>query len=226
VRDWEHDRLGDDWPGEDKIQELITRSVPLFLYANTVCAFIDDDKMTPEEQLRAVLDESSDPQLAMTYLPILKTFTKRYSGARLSRMQEVLQNIIGPAVLAAEPLPLDLILKLSRLEDHNQLEARLGSLKSVLSVSRTKAYDQAVVRPFHLTFREFLVDPEEPHEIQIDQCKTHKYILAICLEIMREPGNLKQDICAQKVPGVRRLETEASVINSHIKAHLAYACNH
>jgi hypothetical protein len=196
-----HDRLGDDWPGEGKIQEPIARSVPLFLYANTVCAFIDDDKMTPEEQLRAVLDESSGPQLAMTYLPILKTFPKRYSGARLSGMQEVLQNIIGPAVLAAEPLPLDLILKLSRLEDHNQLEARLGSLQSVLSVSRTKAYDQAVVQPFHLTFREFLVDPKEPHEFQIDQCKTHKYISAICLEIMREPGNLKQDICAQKVPG-------------------------
>jgi hypothetical protein len=221
-----HDRLEDDWPGQDKIQELITRSVPLFLYAHTVCAFVDDDKVTPEEQLSAVLDESSGPRLAMTYLPILKSFTKGYTGARLSKMQKVLQNIIGPAVLAAEPLPLELVLKLSGLENHNQLMARLNSLQSVLFVSRTKAYEQAVVRPFHLTFREFLVDPEESHEFQVNQYETHEHIAAACLKIMREPGSLKQDICAQKVPGIRRLEVEVSVINAHIKTHLAYACDH
>jgi hypothetical protein len=108
---------------------------------------MDDDKVTPEEQLRAVLDESSGPQLAMTYLPILKSFTKGYNGARLSKMQNVLQNIIGPAVLAAEPLPLQLILRLSGLDDHSQLLARLNSLQSVLFVSNVKIYDQAVVRP-------------------------------------------------------------------------------
>jgi hypothetical protein len=221
-----HDRLGDDWPGQDKIQELITRSVPLFLYAHTVCAFMDDDKVTPEEQLSAVLDESSGPRLAMTYLPILKSFTKGFTGARLSKMQEVLRNIIGPAVLAAEPLPLELVLKLSGLENHNQLMARLSSLQSVLFVSKTTAYDQAVVRPFHLTFREFLVDPQESHEFQINQCETHKYIAATCLKIMREPGSLKQDICAQKLPGIRRLEVEAVVIKAHIKAQLAYTYNH
>jgi hypothetical protein len=221
-----HDRLEDNWPGQDKIQELTTRSVPLFLYAHTVCASIDDDKVTPEEHLSAVLDESSGPRLAMTYLPILKSFTKGYTGARLSKMQKVLQNIIGPAVLAAKPLPLELVLKLSCLENHNQLMARLSSLQSVLFVSSTKAGDQAIVRPFHLTFREFLVDPEEPHDFQIDQRKTHSYIAATCLKIMREPGSLKQDVCAQKLPGTRRLEVEALVINENIKAHLAYACNH
>jgi hypothetical protein len=221
-----HERLGNDWPGQDKINELIIRSVPLFLYANTVCAFIDDDKVTPEEQLRAVLDESSGPQLAMTYLPILKAFTKGYSGTRLSKTQETLRNIIGPVVLAAEPLPLDLVLKLSALEDHNQLRARLTSLQSVLFISRTNTCDQAFVRPFHLTFRDFLVDPEEEHDFQIDQCSTHKHIAATCLEIMKAPGSLRRDICAQKVTGVKRLDVEAFAVNKHIKAHLAYACNH
>jgi hypothetical protein len=141
-------------------------------------------------------------------------------------MRKVLQNIIGPAVLAAEPLPLELVLGLSGLENHSQLMARLSSLQSVLFVSRTKAYDEAVVRPFHLTFREFLVEPEESHEFQINQSEAHEYIAATCLKIMKEPGSLKQDICAQKVPGTRRLKVEVSVIDAHIKAHLAYACNH
>jgi hypothetical protein len=43
---------------------------------------------------------------------------------------------------------------------------------------------------------------------------------------MREPGSLKQDICAQKLPGIRRLEVEAVVIKAHIKAQLAYTYNH
>jgi hypothetical protein len=70
------------------------------------------------------------------------------------------------------------------------------------------------------------VDPEESHEFQINQCETHRSIAATCLEILRESGSLKEDICAQKFSDTRRLDVEAAAINVHIKPHLAYAWNH
>lgn len=56
-----------DWPGTHMIQELTKRSVPLFIFAATICRFIASDDFTPEEQLEAVLAESSNLPIARTY---------------------------------------------------------------------------------------------------------------------------------------------------------------
>ena len=221
-----HFELRADWPGQEATLRLIKRSVPLFIYAHTVCEFLGQPGASPEEQLEAVLEESTGPQLSMMYLPILKACIRHEVGERLPKARKVLLNIIGPIVLSAEPLPYNLVLRLCTLKHRNQLTARLNMLQSVVLIENPAAGGTEVIRPLHLSFRDFLTEPGEPHDFIVDQLKIHEQIASSCLEIMMQPGNLQQDICRLKEPGIRRLDVNLCVINEHIKPDLAYACNH
>ncbi len=59
-----------DWPGEQKLELLVERSGSLFIYAATVCRFIQDRKWNPEKRLDVVLqgnDDSQKPTLVHIY---------------------------------------------------------------------------------------------------------------------------------------------------------------
>lgn len=214
-----------DWPGRDVIEALTRRSIPLFIFATTVCAFIaKDDFFSPDEQLEAVLAESSEDRLAQTYLPVLRRLLKDRTPKQATSIIEGFRSLVGPIVLSAEPMPVDFVIKLHDLKSREQLRARLGRLHSVLHVGFDDNEEDQTIHPFHLSFRDFLVEPGEPHDFQIDERKVHASIASTCFSLMMEPGNLRQDICAVKKSGTRRLDIDPDVINKHIGPDLAYAC--
>ena len=214
-----------DWPGRDAIEALTRRSVPLFIFATTVCAFIaKDDFFGPDEQLEAVLAESSEDRLAQTYLPVLRRLIKDQTPKQATSIIEEFRSLVGPIVLSAEPMPVDFVIKLHGLKSREQLRARLGRLHSVLHVGLDDNEEDQTIHPFHLSFRDFLVEPDEPHDFQINEPKVHASIANTCFSLMMEAGNLRQDICAVKKPGTRRLDIDPDVINKHIGPALAYAC--
>lgn len=51
-----------DWPGKQKFDLLVEKSDELFIYAATVCRFIQDLKWRPEERLEVVLQGKNEPQ--------------------------------------------------------------------------------------------------------------------------------------------------------------------
>ncbi|KAF5615051.1 hypothetical protein F25303_13885 [Fusarium sp. NRRL 25303] len=63
-------KLPPDWPGRPIVQSLAQMAVPLFIFAATVCRFVDDRKRdSPPIQLRKVLDyKSKDPVSQWTEL--------------------------------------------------------------------------------------------------------------------------------------------------------------
>lgn len=217
--------LQSDWPGRDAIEALAQRSVPLFIFAATVCAFIaKDDFFGPDEQLEAVLAETSEDRISQTYLPVLRRLLKDRTPKQATSIIEEFRNLVGPVVLSAEPMPVDFVIKLHGLKSREQLRARLGRLHSVLHVGVDDNEEDQTVHPFHLSFRDFLVEPGEPHDFQIDERRVHASVANTCLSLMMEPGNLRQDICAVSKPGTRRLDIDPDVINKHIGPVLAYAC--
>jgi hypothetical protein len=94
----------------------------------------------------------------------------------------------------------------------------------VLHVGVDDNEEDQTIHPFHLSFRDFLVEPSEPHDFQIDERRAHASISNTCFSLMMEPGNLRQDICAVSKPGTRRRDIDPDVINKHIGPALAYAC--
>jgi hypothetical protein len=67
---------------------------------------------------------------------------------------------------------------------------RLNTLHSVLSVPSKM---DSPVRIFHLSFRDFLVDPAKrtTNEFWVDETKCHKRITKRCLELMSS-GHLRE----------------------------------
>jgi hypothetical protein len=216
----------DDWPGEDMIQRLTKRSIPLFIFAATICRFIASDDFTPEEQLDAVLAESSSVPLARTYLPVLNRLLADKSTKQATAVIERFCNLVGPIVLAAEPMPVSLVVHISGLANRQQLKARLGKLHSVLHLGIDEQGRDQTIHPFHLSFRNFLVEPDDPHRFQVNERQAHMSAGNACLTLMMQSGKLHQDICAISRPGVRRLEVDRQVVELHVEPDLAYACLH
>ncbi|KAM0699270.1 hypothetical protein Q7P36_001317 [Cladosporium allicinum] len=216
-----------DWPGKDKLQELITLSVPLFIFAATIYRFIAaSDEYTPEEQLQAVFAESSGGLLTRTYLPILKRMVFDKTIKRAHSTIENFRNLVGPIVLSAEPLPRAMVIRLPGVKSYDQLKSRLGRLHSVLHVGIGDGERDQTIHPFHLSFRDFLINPEDTHEFQIKEQEAHASLAETCLVLMMETGKLHRDICKVSKPGMKRLKVDSRVIDSNIEPDLAYSCRH
>jgi WD40 repeat protein len=215
-----------NWPGQDIINELTKRSVPLFIFAATVCKFIDSDDFTPEEQLQAVLAETSSVPLTRTYLPVLNRLIADKGSKQSTAIIERFRKVVGPIILAAEPMPVDFVVHMSGLANREQLKTRLSRLHSVLHLGTDDGDKDQTIHPFHLSFRNFLVEPEEPHDFQIDERQAHASAFNACLTLVMQPGRLQQDICAVNKPGTQRLDVDSQLIKSHVKPELAYACQY
>jgi hypothetical protein len=73
-------QLSESWPGQEATQQLVQMAIPLFIFAATVCRFIEDRAWSdPRAQLERILQHatafSEMDSLEATYLPILSQLT-------------------------------------------------------------------------------------------------------------------------------------------------------
>jgi len=219
--------LHDGWPGDDVVENLTKRSVPLFIFASTVCSFVADTRFTPQAQLKKVLDDRNPVQLSSTYLLVLQAMIPASAdGADVDWDLDAMDNfqkIVGFISCSMQAQSIRTIAALLGLTV-DQVEATLNDLHSVLDV--TSNLDRPV-RPIHLSFIEFLTHPKTGHKFQINERATHEFIAGRCLAVMMQrPGGLQQDICQVRKPGSRRLDAESRVVESHISPMLSYACRY
>jgi hypothetical protein len=99
------------WPSEDIIGVLAQMTVPLFIFATTVCCFVDDKgRSNPTKRLKKVLEyrtvtqDSRFVKLDATYLPVLSQLISRRTDQGKADLLAEFQNIVGPIVLLARPL--------------------------------------------------------------------------------------------------------------------------
>jgi len=221
-------RLPLDWPGSDTVQALAQMAVPLFIFAATICRFIEDPIWSdPAEQLAKVLEYQSRTQhseidkLDATYRPILDQLLKGTEAAKKSLVEEF-QTVVGSIVLLAEPLSISSLACLLRI-DRSIIDRRLASLHSVLSVPTST---ESPIRIFHLSFRDFLVDPDKrgTNRFWVDEKATHARIATRCLELLSSGGYLRKDICNLEMSGNARTDASPAVIESCLPAEVRYAC--
>jgi hypothetical protein len=126
----------------------------------------------------------------------------------------VLESLLSITSLAC-------LLRLSQ-ED---VKCRLDSLHSVLSVPNS---EDVSVRLLHLSFREFLVNPQKRGKIQfwVDKKSTHNKLASRCLELMSGQSGLCQDMCSLVDPGVLRSEIDDGTVASSLPPKLQYACRY
>ena len=229
-------KLSADWPGRTKLQTLVKRAVPLFIFAKTVCRFIADRGLgDPDEQLNKILEYQAigqDFQLHATYLPVLnRMLFKRTDSGLESRSDEdkavivkEFCDIVGPIVILADPLSINSLSQLLGISNRT-ISRRLSMLHSVLNIPSEL---NIAVELFHLSFRDFLVDPNnwKTNPFWVHEESIHENLATKCLNLLSERSHLKKDICGLQMPGRRRTDVDEQTILARLPSEVQYACRY
>ncbi|OBT55950.1 hypothetical protein VE04_03623 [Pseudogymnoascus sp. 24MN13] len=170
------------WPGHTTIQSLVGMAIPLFIFATTVCRFINDRKCgQPKDQLAKVLKyetRSQASKLDATYLPVLDQLLVGVTISERRGLVEEFRQVIGSIIILASPLSATSLDRLLGVPE-GTVDSRTDLLHSVLSVPSRPDHP---IRLLHLSFRDFLVDTEkrETNPFWVDEKVVHnKKIFAI-----------------------------------------------
>jgi DNA-binding transcriptional ArsR family regulator len=218
--------LPSDWPEEQQIVALVELAVPLFIYASTVCRYISTKGGDPEEYLDKVLQypKTAFSQLDRTYLPVLDQLLVEQEERDREAWLQVFRKLVGSIVILASPLPVGPLARLLEVRQRT-VERRLDALRSVLSVPSRK---DAPISLLHLSFREFLVDPQKQGKSRfwVDEKRTHQELASHCLKLMSATGGLRQDMCGLSKPGTLVSEVAEETVASSLPPELQYACRY
>jgi NACHT domain len=221
-------QLPADWPGHTNVQSLVGMAIPLFIFATTVCRFINDRKCgQPKDQLTKVLKyetRSQASKLDATYLPVLDQLLVGITSSERRGLVEEFQQVIGSIVILASPLsatPLDRLLGVPK----GTVDSRTDLLHSVLSIPSRPDHP---IRLLHLSFRDFLVDTEkrETNPFWVDEVDAHNKLVTRCLELLSTGNNLKEDICNLRTPERPRSDIDRQTIDLHLPSDIQYACQY
>jgi hypothetical protein len=218
--------LSPDWPAVHQIQALVELAVPLFIYAATVCRYVGTKGSNPKVYLDKVLQyrKAIFSQLDRTYLPVLDQLLVEQEDDEKEMWLQAFREVVGSIVVLESPLSIASLACLLQVSQE-EVKCRLDSLHSVLSVPDS---EDVPIRLLHLSFREFLVDPQKQGKslFWVDERNTHKKLASCCLELMSGPSGLHQDMCSLSAPGVLRSEIDEGSIASSLPPELQYACRY
>ncbi|KAJ9130547.1 vegetative incompatibility protein HET-E-1 [Pleurostoma richardsiae] len=221
-------QLSPEWPDSTTIQMLVDMAVPLFIFAATVCRFVGDLRFGgPEKGLARVLEYKArgTSNLDATYRPVLDQLLIGLTDSEKRGVVENFKQVVGSIVILASPLSTPSLHRLLALP-LEIIEGQLGLLHSVLNVPPDS---HSPVRLLHLSFRDFLVDPERGKEQEqfpfwIDEKETHARLAVQCLRLLSTANALKRDVCSLQMPGARRSDIDRHTINQCLPAEVQYAC--
>ena len=194
--------LSPGWPGVDIMDILVSKSVPLFIFAATLCRFIGNGKQRPEKRLTALLQSRAvapASHMEKIYQPVLEQLLNPHDIEDSKEILREFRDIVGVIILLASPLRIYTLGKLLSLPEVD-IRHLLDKLRSVLSVPENTT--DAPIRTLHLSFREFLLHTKSV--FYVDEKKTHQQIALYCLRVME--FNLKYNICGLSSYGTQREE--------------------
>jgi hypothetical protein len=240
--------LPPDWPGDANIRLLVAMTVPLFIFAATVCRFVGDTAWDwdPKRRLAIILepqtirrpsylmdvddddDDNSElyPKLDQTYLPILQQLAIGCTNFEKKKLAREFRKIVGSIIILADPLSTSSLASLLGISKQD-IDCRLQRLHSVLSVPSNQ---DSPVRLLHLSFRDFLLDPKKQGKSEfwfwIDEVKTHDMIVTQCLDLMSRRRPLRENMCNLEFPGKLRKEIDRKTLECHLPPDVQYACQY
>jgi hypothetical protein len=202
---------------------LVQMAIPLFIFAATVCRFIADERFgSPDEQLEEVLQyqtKSQESQLDATYLPVLNKMILGLTGRKRNEIMDRFRNVVGSIVVLATPLSSSALSQLLGLPV-KQVASTLNMLHSVLNIPLSP---KQPIRLLHLSFRDFLLDPEkEESPFRVNEKETHSRLVTHCLRTMS--AALRVDVCNVGHPGASISSISSDEINKHLPPEVQYAC--
>jgi hypothetical protein len=216
------------WPGEEIIKLLIERAGGLFIYAATVCRFLQEDARFTQIRLDLILRHDPNAQLPgkildEVYTTVLMSSVGRESyGLEKNSLYQLFSHVVGSIVVLFDMLSTAHLAGLLGLPKH-EVVLTLHHLHSVLEVPES---EDDSVRLLHPSFRDFLLDKNRCLNplFVVDKKKAHRHLFTRCLEVMS--NFLRRDMCDLRKPGARAARIDRSKVNKYIPLHVQYACRY
>lgn len=218
--------LDPSWPGRRDIQSLVGMAFPPFIFATTVCRFLREVNGDPRRRLKDILqyDTEDISKQDVTYLPILNHLFSGQPEREKEKLSQRFREIVGSIIILENPLS---VISIATLLDipKEDIGCRLDSLHSVLSIPSDETRP---IRLLHLSFRDFLVDPEKRGKspFRVDEQEAHDRLTKKCLQLMSSQKGLRQNICNLPSPGTFRNEIDNRTVNKNLPPELRYACRY
>ncbi|KAG5769306.1 hypothetical protein H9Q72_003400 [Fusarium xylarioides] len=217
-------QLAEQWPGTVKIRQLVSITQPLFIAAATVCRFLNDAALGgPDDLLVRILEYSSRTHMSRLndiYSSILASQVANRPRREREEIVKSFQVIVGAIITLATPLTINDLSLLLNIPDAT-INMKIKVLQSVLDVPKTP---EVPVRILHLSFRDYLVDPDlqGTTDFWVDEKATHKRLASHCLFVM--DSILRENICRLPFPGTTPSEVEGLDPHKFIPSEIHYAC--
>jgi hypothetical protein len=211
-----------DWPTSTDFHNLVALSVPLFIFAATACRLFQDPHWDPVDSLADILAYRNEgSKLEGMYVPILNRLLQKQSEKQKKQLVEEFRAVLGTVMLLETPLSANTLSRLIGLPER-LVHLRLSPLQSVLSVPEDEALP---VRLFHLSFRDFLLDPETSKKIPfwVNQKDIQHLLATRCLFLCHR---LKRNICGLQDDATLRAEIDLQTVNQYLSPELQYSCRY
>ncbi|QSS61482.1 hypothetical protein I7I51_03657 [Histoplasma capsulatum] len=151
-----------------------------------------------------------------------RTLLIKQSGVKRNKLIEAHRGVIGTIIIHESPLPVASLSRLTGISKES-IHVRLELFHSILSIPNDKTKP---IRPFHLSFRDFLLHPDTPEKtpLWIDEKEIHQTLAVQCLKVMQH--KLRKNICNLPGDGTERGEVGLNSVSHHLSLELHYACRY
>ncbi|KAH9205871.1 hypothetical protein DL95DRAFT_417048 [Leptodontidium sp. 2 PMI_412] len=203
------------WPGKQIVKQLVHNANGLFIWAATVCRFIDEGRSFAPDRLSKILradpvDDSSDgftsgdsaadnnddsavapeQHLDEFYITVLRNSVQKYKKPERKKWRKLLGTTMGAVAVLSSRLSTQ---SLSRLLDTkpNVMDQTLNDLHAILEVPEDPTDP---LRLHYPSFRDFLLNKKRYEDLHlgITEKQAHENLTINCVRLMRD--SLKQDI--------------------------------
>jgi hypothetical protein len=215
--------LSESWPTEEEHQAVLDNAGKLFIYASTICRFLENGKTAQDckERLQIVLSArtqcSAKSQLAV-YHP-LDLLYKQALNAIDDYSRDYVLHVLHVVVTALNPLSIEAIAHLLDTSP-SPVYTALTELRAVIMAPHEESFTEPVF-PFHASFPDFLHTCSRSGTYYIPEAQAHHAMLELCLGVF--DSSLKWNICKLHSNNVCLQDINPSP-SSRISEALQYSC--
>jgi hypothetical protein len=185
----DHSLTVQPWPTREDVDTLVQRTGHLFIFATTVLKHVGDRRFSAPARLRQIIDLSTQVSRRQTpYAEVDSLYAKILPIAAQDDREQVneeicerLRAVIGTVVLAQEALSIASLAVLLNMTV-TELEGDVRALAAVLLVEREgDSCDEAIVRIFHPSFRDYVLERCYDARFSIDAAQQHHALATYCI---------------------------------------------
>jgi hypothetical protein len=216
-------REGGEWISDEQVEELVTRSGKLFVYAAALVSFLGSGGVGQvDERLELILQNCPQPSFKDSpYKRLDDLYTQILKTAKTELNENDVRSVLQIILAARKPLDIENISTIIKWKP-SQVQQVVTSLQSVLTVPKNSS-DTTPVSIFHASFRDFLIDSGRSKDHFLDLQESHHLLASCCLQFM-EKSLIVDNICGIDSKDTPRSSIEHSAIQNSISSTLEYAC--